>query len=495
MNQPYDRIELPDTLGHLRPACVMQRVQRHLAVEVPRYRRLWRYYRNALTPCLTPGESDLSLRPYRQAQEWGLPARLTGSAAQGVQRKEIVIENDIAWRVDAMVDFLFGKPIELRSLAPQESRRRQIEAQLREILSGNGGLGFLQKLALLGAVYGFVDVLVKLQPEGTCPADACGAHACDTPLLGATGADAGVDADLQWLARRIRFEIVEPARALPLASQTDPAQAAAHAQVYRLPRESQPAAPARWMRWLGAADTNDIASQRTIVELITPRCWQRFEDGRLVEQGGNALGRLPLVHIQNAALPFEYAGLSDVEPMLPLQDELNTRLSDRAGRITMQSYKMYLGKGIEDFANLPVGPGRMWSTDNPQAEIVELGGDSACPSEESHIAEIREALDKVSGVSPIAAGAVKGRIGRLSSAAALRVTLLALLNRTERKRNTYGPAMAQMCELALAWLDRAGLLATDPAERVVQINWPSPVPESELEKIGLETLRQTKAQK
>ena len=137
-----------------------------------------------------------------------------------------------------------------------------------------------------------------------------------------------------------------------------------------------------------------------MLEVITPTRWQRYEDEQLVAEGDNALGRVPLVHVQNTAVPFEYAGASDVEPLMPLQDELNTRLSDRAYRITMQSARMYLGKGIDDFTNLPIGPGRMYSTDNLQAEIVEFGGDAACPSEAAHVADLREAIDKTSGVSP-----------------------------------------------------------------------------------------------
>ena len=189
------------------------------------------------------------------------------------------------------------------------------------------------------------------------------------------------------------------------------------------------------------------------------------------------------MHIQNTSVPFEYAGTSDVEGLIPLQDELNLRLSDRANRIALQSFKMYLGKGIDDFTELPVGPGRMWKTDNENAVVQEFGGDAACPSEMQHIADVREAMDKVSAVSPIAAGAIKDRIGRLTSAAALRVTLMALLSRTEKKRTTYGQGLARMVELALAWLDRAGLFATAPEERGVELNWPSPLPENAMERL------------
>ena len=55
--------------------------------------------------------------------------------------------------------------------------------------------------------------------------------------------------------------------------------------------------------------------------------------------------------------PFAYSGLSEVEPLIPLQDELNTRLSDRASRVTLQCFKMYLAKGIDGFDKFPVAHG------------------------------------------------------------------------------------------------------------------------------------------
>src|SRR5690606_944669 len=103
---------------------------------------------------------------------------------------------------------------------------------------------------------------------------------------------------------------------------------------------------------------------------------------------------LPVVHIQNIAQPFRYEGLGEVEPLIPLQDELNTRLSDRASRVTLQSFKMYLAKGLDGFERAAVGPGQIWSTDNPDAQITAFGGDADSPSERDHIGEVREALDK-----------------------------------------------------------------------------------------------------
>ncbi len=92
-------------------------------------------------------------RCYVQAQEYGLPARITGLVhlanagvfggrqVRDVQRKEVVIENDIAWRINAAVDFLFGKPVSFASRSPDSQRRAEIESVLKAVFAANGGIG------------------------------------------------------------------------------------------------------------------------------------------------------------------------------------------------------------------------------------------------------------------------------------------------------------------------------------------------------------------
>jgi hypothetical protein len=532
-----------------------RRVEHLLTVQRPRFARLWAYCRNPMriTGLSRDGAAE---RPYRQAQEWGLPSRITGvrsgsdpftgTCVDGIERKEVVIENDIGWRIETMVDYLFGKSLVLESAAADPQRRTLIGELLRQILAHNGGILFLQQLALLGSVHGFVDVLVKLNPPADragddSPLSAAGAGAVDSTACGtddlgeppadrpaSTGPapsgpasssdDAGAvvgDFDrtraasapslhapaVARLARMIRFEIVEPARALPFLSSDDWRCVRAYGQCFETVHASDARGGAggagaggagaggrsllgRLRRLAKGWKPSLLSDERDIhIELITPARWVRYENGRIRSRGANSLGRIPLVHVQNTAAPFEYAGAGDVEPLIPLQDELNTRLSDRASRITLQSFKMYLGKGIENFTSLPVAPGRMWMSDNDAADVIEFGGDASSPSEDAHISDLREAMDKTSAVTPIAAGAIKGRIGNLTSAAALRVTLQALLAKTEKKRTTYGAAIEQLCELSLAWLDRAGMFRSSADERRVTINWPSPIPENQSEKL------------
>ena len=211
----------------------------------------------------------------------------------------------------------------------------------------------------------------------------------------------------------------------------------------------------------------------SVTEVFTGKGWARFVDGERIEGGDWMLidGRLPVVHIQNMSQPFVYSGIGEVETLVGLQDELNTRLSDRASRVTMQSFKMYLAKGVEGFGSSGVGPGMVWSTDNPDARIESFGGDASSPSEESHIGEIREAMDKISGVPPVAGGVVRAKLGNLSSATALRITLMSLIAKTMRKRVGYGRGIEQMSAMVLEVLDSAGVLKTGKKERGVRVVW------------------------
>ncbi len=456
--------------------------------QVLHYERLWQYYRNEMREVALDGSwrdgANESARPYRQSQEYGLPSRITGTRygfyggtlsgreAEGVRRKEVVVENDISWRIDAMVDFLFGKRVGIHSRAADAGRAEQIERVLSAVLDANGGASYLQELALLGSVYGFVDVIVRWR--------------------GGNGGEDGVDlagrqprsfeAVLQAV-RDVMLEAIEAPRSLPILDEQDYRTMRYYVQHFwqRHNVLADSEGPLRTTNGRGRLTSRQRETHN--VEVLGPDAWQRYEDAVLVGEGVNPLGVVPVVHIQNMPLPLRYEGQSDVEPLIPLQDELNTRLSDRANRITFQSFKMYLGKGIEGFEERVISPGRMWATENPEARIEEFGGDAGSPSELEHIGSIRESLDKASGVASVAAGILKGRIGNLTSAVALKVTLMGVLAKTERKRRSYGKGLGDMCRMILLLLDKTGVFPTEPAEREIEIHWPSPLPENLMEKL------------
>ncbi len=458
-------------------------IQRH-------FTKLWEYYTNRICS-LGSGSSverkvSESGRCYLQAQEYGLPSRITGlvysanagvfgsKAAKEIQRKEVVIENDIAWRINSAVDFLFGKPISFVSKSPDSRKRAEIETVLKAVFSANGGIGFFQDMAVLGSVYGFVDCFVR---AGNEILEQCISTSSNPGVP-------GVLEDVLQLARTIDLELIEAPRALPVLEEDDYKKTKYYVQHFCQKKNALNKRSSFFSRLLSQRrQSGDVRQMVTVTEITSATAWQRYENKQLVGEGELPWGFLPVVHIQNIAQPYYYEGLSDVEPLIPLQDELNTRLSDRASRITFQSFKMYLGKGIEGFSDRPVSPGRMWHTDNLDATIEEFGGDSAMPSEDIHIAEIREAMDKSSGVTPVVAGVLKGKIGNLTSAVALRITLMGMLSKTERKKFTYSEGLKKICRMILEMLDRGNIYKSSACDREVDVIFPSPLPENMMEKL------------
>jgi hypothetical protein len=399
-------------------------LERHERETAPRLATLWSYYRNRA--------EGAGVSRGRLPQVKGLPERLRGArrfSDSGRDDREVVIENDIAWRVQTGIDFLAGSPVRVVGEGAEGARREAIERAAEGVLAASGGLCMVQDMALLGSVYGHADLVVR------------------------SGADG------------VRLELVEAPRVIAVLDPGD----------YR----RWLAAVLVWEQEVPAPDERGGVRRIRGVEILGSTVRQLYVDERLVEETANPLGRVPVAHAQNASEPFAHGGVSDVEPLIPLQDELNTRLSDRAHRVTLQSFRMYLAKGIEGFAeggSASVGPGRVWSTDNPDASIESFGGDAASPSEESHIREIREAMDKTSGVTPVAAGVLSGKIGQLSSANALRVALIGLLAKTARKREAYGRALSSALEMALQLMHIEGRFETRPEERRVRIEWPDALP-------------------
>ena len=474
-------------------------IDEHEQRALPRLQRLWRYYRN---PLAEPHEGGGSSGP--PAQRVGLPARLASSLSSsrssrrdGRLEREVVIENDIAWRVHALVDFMFPAPPRIVSTAKDEPTRRAIEAVLTAAFDASAdgeGAALWQNAALLGSVYGHVDFLVSMSaPSGG--AGEAGGSSVDGPA-GALASEPSLNETLHRVRSSLVIETVEAPRAIALLNAHDYRVLDAYILRWEQPtneieRENMLSRVSRFLRitptdghpW-ASAKAGGRRSSVTITQIFSADRIQRYEDDRLVFEQVNRLGRVPVVHVQNLPQPLCWEGLSDVEPLIPLQDELNTRLSDRANRVTMQSFRMWLGKGIENFNDRPVGPGQMWMTENLDASIEAFGGDADSPSERQHIEDLREALDKASGVTPAAAGHIKAKVGNLTSENALRISLMGTLAKIKRKRLTYGAGITRLCDLILHALDEHGIYRSDPADRGVEIAWSDPLPIDETRRLN-----------
>ena len=493
---PFKSISLDESLlEHL--------LHEHRTITLPRMQRLWQYFRNDLPQPSTEGEG-IAKAP---AQRAGLPSRLRVNSDPRSERqmhREIVIENDIGWRIQTLVDFMFPQLPTIVSKASDPRLRETIEHILQSVLDANGGIRFWQDAALLGSVYGHIDLLLDCdalfaqQPiRRRVPTESDDLYDINFVQQSATAGAAapnpsppqlGHAADLSRIPlAEIHIEAVEAPRVIALVNENDYRRIDAFILHYEkpLPAVAEEKLLDRILRRHFASHASLKAARLTasVTEIHTAEWCQRYEDDQLISEQHHHLGHLPVVHIQNLSQPFCHAGLSDVEPLIPLQDELNTRLSDRANRVTMQSFRMWLGKGIDGFIDQPIGPGQMWMTDNEAASIEAFGGDAESPSERQHIEELREAMDKTSGVTPAAAGHINAKVGNLSSENAMRISLLGTMAKVKRKRLTYGKGLVELCQMILQALDASGHFPTDPADRNLEVVWPDPLPTDQTRRI------------
>ncbi|RMH23858.1 MAG: hypothetical protein D6693_10655, partial [Planctomycetota bacterium] len=133
----------------------------HRAHGAPTLDRLWRYYRN---PALLQRDPRTGAFRTRLAQAAGLPARLTRPLPDDDRHhaeREIVIENDIAWRLHALLDLMLGRPPVLLSNSPDPDTRAAVQTVLDAVFENAGGIGLLQDAALLASVFGHVDFLLR----------------------------------------------------------------------------------------------------------------------------------------------------------------------------------------------------------------------------------------------------------------------------------------------------------------------------------------------
>lgn len=475
---PFNAFQLNDDLLDLL-------IEQHEKIMLPRLQRLWNYYRNALAEPDSEGGSTSA-----PSQRVGLPSRLIDSKRSDQDdryKREIVIENDIAWRIHTLVDFMFPKAPKIVSKALSSEKRVVIEAILKAVLDANDGIGLWQDAALLGSIYGHVDFLINTDSLSKLKTFKLTALSENTLSPGDVPSNKSVDDLASRVGSSIHIETVEAPRAIALLSQSDYRNVDAYIIHYQ--QYTNDIQRGNLLTRLSRAITPRFSSnvQRSsvgVTEIYSATHFQRYEDGELVAESANRLGTIPFIHIQNLSQPLYYEGLSDVEPLIPLQDELNTRLSDRANRVTMQSFRMWLGKGLDGFADRPIGPGQMWVTDNLEASIEGFGGDADSPSETAHLEDLREALDKASGVTPAAAGHIKAKVGNLSSENALRISLMGTIAKVNRKRVTYGAGIEKLCELILHALNVYGIYPTDKLDRQVEIVWADALPIDESRRLS-----------
>lgn len=427
-------------------------------------------------------------------QEIGLPYRITGTTFGDItgdavtirisneklrmKRKEPLTENEIGWRVEALGDFLYGErdgapKFEWKPKTENEALAEQIVQLLDVALHHQREPNWLHEMYKVGAVHGFVDIAIRMnesvQFTMTTENDVetiGGATFNGQPLS---------SSDFDLFGRSMQWYIASPYEVVPLVEPRYPSMLWGWALSYKT--QTLPNAK--------LSDNAMVRDKQQVdwIELFVPGRIQVYRmdpriDGDYELVDGMDIpvpeGMLPVVHLQHATERDEYEGCGEVERLIPLQDELNTRLSDRGRGITWGANPPWVGKGVQKFDEIPFGPDVRINIGEDE-EVERLGSDSKDQGQDDHIAEIRDALDRVSSIPPLAAGDVKDQLGNLTSAVALKVVLRGMIAKLRRLRKAHGRALAEIAEKTLTYANAVGVLKTSPEDRRIEIDWGDPI--------------------
>ncbi|MCC7372180.1 MAG: phage portal protein [Chloroflexi bacterium] len=181
-----------------------------------------------------------------------------------------------------------------------------------------------------------------------------------------------------------------------------------------------------------------------VVERWTPAELQVTVGRTVTRQGPNPYGAIPFVHVPNLPLANESWGQSDLVDVIPINREIDERVSDQADVIRFHADPPIVFRGVTDHADLAVGPGTVWDIpSDADVKLLEWQGQAVAVGE--HIERLYRTLYEVTE-TPRAAF---GDSGRLLSGVALETELRPIVQRTLRKRAWWTRALRQRTRLVL----------------------------------------------
>jgi hypothetical protein len=210
----------------------------------------------------------------------------------------------------------------------------------------------------------------------------------------------------------------------------------------------------------------------TTVEIWSAQRYRLIVGSTTVHDGPNPYGFIPFVVVPNLQPPNSRWGQSDLVDLIPLNRELDERMSDQADVIRYHADPPVVFRGVEEHSDLPVGPGTVW--DLPRdADVSLLEWHGNTPALQDHIDRVLRALYEVTETPRTSFG----DSGRLLSGVALETELHPLVQRTLRKRVSWSAALRRCNQMLLLLAERvAGLPPGTFAPYRSQIVWPPMLP-------------------
>ena len=175
---------------------------------------------------------------------------------------------------------------------------------------------------------------------------------------------------------------------------------------------------------------------------------QYFKNSTMIESVPNVLGEIPIVHIQNQPLSGECHGVSDIEDILGLQDQINDKVSSIASVIHYHGSPLTLAYGIKK-SQIAIGENRILFLPKKTS-----GVDVSNLDRQGNIRESVDFLNLLKEYSHEMSSVPEASLGKMqpisnTSGVALHMQYQPIVHIVNRKKTTYGPGFVEMTRIGL----------------------------------------------
>lgn len=166
-------------------------------------------------------------------------------------------------------------------------------------------------------------------------------------------------------------------------------------------------------------------------EFWTNESIQIFHGADLQEEMENPYGFIPFVQIKNFPIAGRSRGVGDIDDVIPLNVELNTKKSDVSEVIDYHSAPITLVYGAR-IGNLEKGANKVWGGLPKDAKVENLGLQGDLVASTTYIQDVKTAMCEIAGVPETVLGGAAAISN--TSGVALQYMNLPLIERTRVKR-------------------------------------------------------------
>lgn len=156
-----------------------------------------------------------------------------------------------------------------------------------------------------------------------------------------------------------------------------------------------------------------------------------YTDGQETDRMPNPYGLIPFVQIKNFPIAGKERGQGDLEDIIPLNVELNTKKSDVSEVIDYHSAPITLVYGAK-IGNLEKGANKVWGGLPKDAKVENLGLQGDLTASASYITDCKTAMCEIGGIPETVLGGAAAISN--TSGVALQYINLPLIERTNVKR-------------------------------------------------------------